>query len=128
MQRLAHALTGAVAFAALGPVLHVTGADLASGIVLTAGAALLPDIDEPGSTISREGGFLTMGLAWIVHRISGGHRKGTHSALGVAVFTAISAVAAAFWSSIWAQVFLFLFIALLLAAAAHALRLGCSSR
>ena len=39
-----------------------------------------------GTTISRQGGFLTMSLAWIVHRISGGHRKGTHSFIGVAVF------------------------------------------
>jgi LexA-binding, inner membrane-associated putative hydrolase len=61
-----HALTGAVAFAAAAPLLHLTALSVAAGTVLTAGAALLPDIDEPGSTISRQGGFLTMSLAWIV--------------------------------------------------------------
>src|ERR1700691_740528 len=61
-----HALTGAVAFAALVPLLHVTAIGAVTGTVLTAGAALLPDIDEPGSTIAREGGFLTTGLAWVV--------------------------------------------------------------
>src|SRR5579859_2494613 len=93
-----HALTGAVAFAAAAPLLHLTALSVAAGTVLTAGAALLPDIDEPGSTISRQGGFLTMNLAWIVHRVSGGHRKGTHSFLGVAVF-AVGALLAGNWQA-----------------------------
>ncbi len=83
-----HALSGAVAFAALAPPLHVTVAHLAAGVVLTAGAGVLPDIDHPDSTISRSFGFLTEWFAWVVDRISGGHRHGTHSLLGIAVFTA----------------------------------------
>ncbi|MDX6417032.1 MAG: hypothetical protein QOG28_1652 [Trebonia sp.] len=83
-----HALSGAVAFAALAPSLHVTVAHLAAGVVLTAGAGVLPDIDHPDSTISRSFGFLTEWFAWIVDRISGGHRHGTHSLVGIAVFTA----------------------------------------
>ena len=51
-----HALTGALAFAAAAPLLHVTGVNLAAGIALTAGAGLLPDIDEPGArSPAREG-------------------------------------------------------------------------
>jgi membrane-bound metal-dependent hydrolase YbcI (DUF457 family) len=124
MENHAHALTGAVAFAAVAPLLHPTISALAAGVVLTAGAALLPDVDEPGSTISREGGFLTMGLAVIVHKISGGHRKGTHSIVGITVFTVLTALAAAFSWNRWDQVALGLFLSLLLAAAMHGLRLG----
>ena len=83
-----HALSGAVVFAALAPSLHVTAAHLAAGVVLAAGAGVLPDIDHPDSTISRSFGFLTEWFAWMVDRISGGHRHGTHSLLGIAVFTA----------------------------------------
>jgi membrane-bound metal-dependent hydrolase YbcI (DUF457 family) len=123
-----HALTGAVAFAAVAPLLHLTSLSVAAGTALTAGAALLPDIDEPGSTISRQGGFLTMSLAWIVHRISGGHRKGTHSFLGVVVF-AIAALLAGNWQAAqpgrWQHLVpAALVLALLFAAAFHALRLG----
>jgi membrane-bound metal-dependent hydrolase YbcI (DUF457 family) len=123
-----HALTGAVAFAAVAPLLHLTALSVAAGTVLTAGAALLPDIDEPGSTISRQGGFLTMSLAWIVHRVSGGHRKGTHSFLGVAVF-AVGALLAGNWQAAqpgrWPHLVpAALVLALLFAAACHALHLG----
>jgi membrane-bound metal-dependent hydrolase YbcI (DUF457 family) len=123
-----HALTGAVAFAALVPLLHVTAIGAVTGTVLTAGAALLPDIDEPGSTIAREGGFLTTGLAWVVHRVSGGHRKGTHSFAGVIVFTMLALLAGA-WQAAQPREWLHLIpvvliLALLFAAAFHSLRLG----
>ena len=123
-----HALTGAVAFAAAAPVIHVTGLPAVTGAVMTAGAALLPDIDEPGSVIAREGGFLTTGLAWVVHRVSGGHRKGTHSLTGVAVFTAGALLAGA-WQAAqpgrWQHdIPAGLVLALLVAAGFHALRLG----
>ena len=67
-----HALSGALAFTAVAPVLHVTGAGLLAGAVFTAGAATAPDIDEPGSAISRTLGFFTMAVSWVVHKISGG--------------------------------------------------------
>jgi membrane-bound metal-dependent hydrolase YbcI (DUF457 family) len=93
-----HALSGALAFTAVAPLLHVTGVHLATGIALTAGAGVLPDLDEPGSTIARTFGFLTGAFAWIVHKISGGHRKGTHSLLGVAVM-AVASLAAGSWQA-----------------------------
>jgi membrane-bound metal-dependent hydrolase YbcI (DUF457 family) len=93
-----HALSGALAFTAVAPLLHVTGVHLAAAIALTAGAGVLPDLDEPGSTIARTFGFLTGTFAWIVHRISGGHRKGTHSLLGIAVMT-VASLAAASWQA-----------------------------
>jgi len=91
-----HALSGALAFTAVAPLLHVTGVHLAAGTALTAGAGVLPDLDEPGSTIARTFGFLTGAFAWIVHKISGGHRKGTHSLIGVAVMT-VASLAAGSW-------------------------------
>ncbi len=129
-----HALSGALAFAALGPSLHVTGPHLVVGVVLTAGAGVLPDIDHPDSTIARCFGFLTEAFAWLVARISGGHRHGTHSLVGIAVFTA-GAVAAG-WYQVsgprltghtifsWHMVPAALYLALLYSAALRALHIG----
>jgi membrane-bound metal-dependent hydrolase YbcI (DUF457 family) len=129
-----HALSGAFAFAALAPSLHVTVAHLAAGVALTAGAGVLPDIDHPDSTISRSFGFLTEGFSWLVDRLSGGHRHGTHSLIGVAVFTA-GALAAGKYQLSWARVpghspFSWhilpavLYMALIYSAALRALRIG----
>src|SRR5207237_88993 len=76
-----HALSGALAFVAVAPLLPVSGTQLAVAATLTAGAGILPDLDEPGSTIARTFGFLTGAFAWIVHQLSGGHRKGTPGTL-----------------------------------------------
>lgn len=83
-----HALTGAVVFAALAPALHVPLADLVPGVVLGAGAGVLPDMDHPDSTIADSFGFITEGFSRLTNKLSGGHRHGTHSFVGVAVFTA----------------------------------------
>ena len=91
-----HALSGALVFAALGPALHVSGEHLAAGVLLTAGAGCLPDIDHPDSTIARSFGFLTEAFAWLVARLSGGHRHGTHSLFGIVVFTVGAYFAGAF--------------------------------
>ncbi len=45
----------------------------------TAGYGLLPDIDHPQSTLARTFGPLTSALARTVSRVSGGHRKFTHT-------------------------------------------------
>lgn len=88
MRGVDHALSGAVAFAALAPLtLHPHLPVLGMGTVLTAGAALLPDLDEPNSTIAREAGFLGRGFAHAVRFAARGHRKGTHSLLGATLFT-----------------------------------------
>jgi membrane-bound metal-dependent hydrolase YbcI (DUF457 family) len=96
-----HALSGAVAFAGVAPLLHVSGAQLGAAVALTAGAGVLPDLDEPGSTIARTFGFLTGMFAWIVHKISGGHRKGTHSLLGIGLLTAGCWAAGLWQRSAW---------------------------
>jgi membrane-bound metal-dependent hydrolase YbcI (DUF457 family) len=129
-----HALSGAFAFAALAPSLHVTVAHLAAGVALTAGAGVLPDIDHPDSTISRSFGFLTEAFAWLVDRISGGHRHGTHSLIGIAVFTAGAFVAGRYqlsWAHAaghsafsWKILPAVLFMSLIYSAALRALHLG----
>ena len=51
---------------------------LASG----AGAGLLPDLDEPHSTVARAGGWATKGVSLLARRLPGGHRGASHSLLG----------------------------------------------
>jgi membrane-bound metal-dependent hydrolase YbcI (DUF457 family) len=129
-----HALSGAFAFAALAPLLHVTPTHLAVGVALTTGAGVLPDIDHPDSTISRSFGFLTEAFAWLVDRISGGHRHGTHSLIGIAVFTAGALAAGKFqlsWAHLaghsafsWRILPALLFMSLIYSAALRALHFG----
>ena len=119
-----HALSGALVFTAVAPVLHVSGPALLAGAVFTAGAATAPDIDERGSTISRTLGFFTEAVSWLVHKISGGHRKGTHSILGVAVFTFAAWLAVTHAGSLTGKIVLGVILGLILAAGVRALRIG----
>lgn len=58
-----------------------------SGAVMMAGAALLPDADHRGATLARSLPPLSTLFAVFIGRISGGHRHGTHSIIGVLVAT-----------------------------------------
>lgn len=84
-----HALTGAAAFTAAaiptGRVVPLHPAEIVLGAVVTAGAAVLPDLDHPGAGVSRTFGPFTRAAARLVGWVSGGHRNGTHSLAGVAV-------------------------------------------
>lgn len=84
-----HALSGAVAYAAVAPLAHATPVQVAVGAVCTAGAALLPDLDHPKASATHTLGPLTMAVGWVVRLVSGGHRRGTHSVLGAAGFAAL---------------------------------------
>jgi membrane-bound metal-dependent hydrolase YbcI (DUF457 family) len=93
------------ALAANHPIGHLQPQSWAVGAVLATGAALLPDLDHPQSTVSRTFGPLTQGISGGVNTISalvyrttrtrrdsnrdGGHRGLTHTL----VFALISAVA-----------------------------------
>jgi membrane-bound metal-dependent hydrolase YbcI (DUF457 family) len=78
-------------------LLDVGPAGILTGAMVTAGAALLPDADHRHATIARSlppvSGALCRGLG----KVAGGHRKGTHSVLGVLAFTAVAYVAG-LWS------------------------------
>jgi membrane-bound metal-dependent hydrolase YbcI (DUF457 family) len=79
-----HALLGAVAGVGLAePVArlahtHLPPGQVAAAGVVCAGFALLPDIDEPGSTVSRRLGALSGAVAAFTNKVAGGHRQATH--------------------------------------------------
>lgn len=86
-----HALSGATAFLAAAPLLHLgSPAAVAVVAVCAAGAALLPDLDHHSATPARAFGFLSRALAWLIGKASGGHRRATHSLIGWAGFTVAS--------------------------------------
>lgn len=91
---------------------------------LTAAYALASDLDACGSTEARSYGFVTYALAWCVRAVSGGHRHGTHSLLGVAAFTGAAWLACVFRHDWPGRIALGVILAAGLAAAADALRPG----
>lgn len=120
-----HALSGAAAgVAAGGWVLPERPAPLALFAATTAGYALVNDIDHCDATIARSMGFLTEAFAHVVRALSGGHRHGTHSLAGVAVFSGAAFAARAFDGTWPGRVVLGLFLAIAFAGALRALRLG----
>ncbi|WP_033424262.1 metal-dependent hydrolase [Actinomadura flavalba] len=85
-----HALSGALVWLAAAPVLgqerllgeaavNLTPKQLLAGAVVTAGAALLPDIDHHNGRIANTFGPVTRVFCKYVGKISGGHRQATHS-------------------------------------------------
>ena len=79
-----HALSGAAAWFAAVPLIGMAGMplrlpDIAAGAIISAGAALLPDLDHPSATIAQTYGVLTEALSRVVNAVSGGHRHATHS-------------------------------------------------
>ncbi|MFI5749000.1 metal-dependent hydrolase [Streptomyces sp. NPDC051644] len=109
-----HALSGVTVWMAGAAGLQLCGvsvptAELAVGAAVSAGAALLPDIDHPSSTIARTFGPVSTAVSHLVDRVStavynmtctareaprtGGHRTLTHTAVfAVAVGGLVSTV------------------------------------
>ncbi|MDO8145015.1 metal-dependent hydrolase [Isoptericola sp. 178] len=92
-----HAASGAAAWVAVTastPIAFgwypVSDVGVMTGALVCAGAALLPDADHHNGTISHSLPPLSEALTKFVCTISGGHRNGTHSILGIAVFTLIA--------------------------------------
>jgi hypothetical protein len=98
-----HALSGLAVGAAVLPWAPVEGTVAqVAWVSAVGGFAMLPDLDQRGSTISRMWGPLTDVPSGVVGAVSGGHRWGTHDAvLGPAVL-GLLAYAAAWspWSSL----------------------------
>jgi uncharacterized metal-binding protein len=98
-----HALSGLAAGAATLPwaPVHGTVAQVA-WISAAGGFAMLPDLDQRGSTISRMWGPFTDVPSGAVGTVARGHRWGTHDAvLGPAVLGGLAYLAAgAYWSSL----------------------------
>lgn len=98
-----HAVCGAVAWVTLTSTAPYTiglhpmpPVSVLIGALVTAGAALLPDVDHHNATIANSGGLATQAIANVAEAASGGHRHGLHSLLAVAGFTALS-WGAQFW-------------------------------
>lgn len=66
------------------------------GSIICAGAALLPDIDHHNASIAHSLPPLTMMMARFFQSVSGGHRNGTHSIVGI-LFFGIMALLASFF-------------------------------
>lgn len=70
-----------------------TPAAVIAGSLVTAGAALLPDADHRHATIANSLPPLSNIMCIHVGKLSGGHRHGTHSILGLSIFVVIAALA-----------------------------------
>ncbi|ALE07393.1 hydrolase [Arthrobacter sp. ERGS1:01] len=79
-------------------LLPVSASGVLAGTIVTAGAALLPDADHRHATIAHSLPPLSNAMCIEVGRLSGGHRHGTHSVLGMAVFVGI-ALLAGMWTA-----------------------------
>ena len=78
-----HALSAGVAYAALGTyVWHPTLPYLATGTAVAIGAGVVSDSDTRVSCVARSFGWASEALAWVVGKISGGHREWTHTGVG----------------------------------------------
>jgi membrane-bound metal-dependent hydrolase YbcI (DUF457 family) len=87
-----HAISGALTWSAAAAMLpakligvHLGTSDILLGTFITAGAALLPDLDHQDGSISHFLGPFSHYLCKFIAWISGGHRHGTHSLLFVAL-------------------------------------------
>ncbi|MBD7981807.1 MULTISPECIES: metal-dependent hydrolase [Oerskovia] len=92
-----HAACGAAAWVAVTStapytlgIYPVSDVGVITGAIVCAGAALLPDADHHSGTIAHSLPPVSEGVANVVETISGGHRRGTHSILGIAVFTGLA--------------------------------------
>lgn len=84
-----HATSAAVAFLACLPLLpHASAAEVAMATLCAAGAGVLPDLDHPSGTAAMSFGVISHVATKFIHWVSGGHRHGTHSLLGIGAFTA----------------------------------------
>ena len=64
-----------------------------AGALVCAGAAMLPDADHRSATISRSLPPISNVVTRVVAGISGGHRNGTHSVLGIVAFALVAWIA-----------------------------------
>ena len=109
MMGSSHAASGLLAGVVTAAVFGSHPSDMVVCAAVGAGAALLPDLDEPGSTVGRSLGMVTNGLSTVLRAVScvvyratatgyerrdsrtdGGHRYLTHTIPAVLVFGALA--------------------------------------
>lgn len=84
MMGYSHAVSGALAAAALVAIEHATGHTVnlpttAVSVIATAGAAMIPDTDHPEASAAHIAGPVSRLICKGIARASGGHRHGTHT-------------------------------------------------
>src|SRR5690348_3710651 len=84
-----HAWTGAAAGAAIAWGMNLGPIPTVVAVAVCAGSALLPDLDHPDSTAARCAGPISQLFAALVCWLAGGHRRGTHSLVGDAIFAGV---------------------------------------
>lgn len=94
MKGVTHATSGLAAGAIISTAMNLTPNIALPTMLITAGAAMLPDFDHPQASPARMYGKATETLAIGISKLAGGHRKGTHTfyfplLMGVLVFAAI---------------------------------------
>lgn len=107
-------------------MLHLPAELQLLGAVTTAGAAMISDWDHPRATVVHALPPLTEWMSRGIRHVAGGHRRGTHSLVGIAAFTAIATAAASIQVPIAGHVYTpgqGVIAAFLAAVAAKALRL-----
>lgn len=96
---------------------ELTGWALVPLCVAAAGGAMLPDLDHRHATVAQSLGPVTKAAAIGMETISGGHRNGTHSILGVIFFTVLTWFIAQ-WNE-WAYGFWMAFLVAIASAAMY---------
>jgi len=102
-----HLMLGAAGWLAVGaPVVDAFGhslnvTEIATGTVVAAGAAMLPDLDHPQATVSGSLGPVTRVISKVFAKCLGGHRNGSHSLLFAFAVTAALAWALQSFEAPW---------------------------
>lgn len=78
-----HALTGAAAWLAAAPLITTDPVHIILGTGMAAGAALAPDLDHSSGTATHAWGPVTRAIGYLIGRLTGGHRAGTHALLAI---------------------------------------------
>lgn len=78
-----HFVSGTLAFMGSTLAYRYNGMQMITGLLVVPCAALLPDADHSKATISRTYGPVTVAFSKAIAYLAGGHRKGTHSLLGI---------------------------------------------
>jgi membrane-bound metal-dependent hydrolase YbcI (DUF457 family) len=101
-----HLVTGVVAWEVVALNTHTTPVQMATGLVLVPCAALLPDFDHHNATITKTYGPATAVASWMIAKVCGGHRNGTHSAFGVLMLGGLLHACVTHRHTLWAQLIL----------------------
>lgn len=81
MMARSHESTSALAWMGVVVVTtpHLRLSQVAAGLVVAAGAGILPDLDKPGASPSRALWFVSRQISRLVAYLAGGHRQKTHT-------------------------------------------------